>query len=722
MSDRTIKKVPLIMQVEESVDCGAASLGMILAYYGSWVGLEQLRRDCGVRSDGAKASNILRAARSYGLEAKGFRLDAEEFMREATFPCIAYWNAHHWVVVRGVQGDEVCLNDPAQGQVSVPREEFEQKYSGITLEFKVTEQFQPGGSKPDVMAFLRKRLKGMEKPILFVMITAAVSVLASILYTSLGKVFLDRVISGRNPEWLEPVVTAMIVLALVNGLVSILNAVYLAKLQGKTAVVSSSKFMRHMLHLPVDFYSHRSIGELQARVANNEATAYTLIAKLAPILVSTVMLFLYLIIMLKYSVLLTAVGVFTLVLNALAAKYASYLRKNVTRQFSAFNGKLSAATMGGISMIETMKAAGAENGFFNRWAGYQALVNNSNAQKTRINEYLGMIPLALTELADIAVLALGIRLILQGSFTAGSLLAFTGFLTAFMEPVKKFIDLGDTLQEMGTRLEQTEDVMNCPADVPEEHLTADEIAQKGYQKLRGQLDLEHVTFGYSAMEPPVIDDFSMHLEPGKWVALVGRSGCGKTTIARLIAGLYPVWSGEIRMDGIPLKEIPPEVLRSSLSMVNQDTVAFHDTVADNIKLWDASIEDYEMILACRDADIHDDIVKRQGGYYSMVQPGGKNFSGGQLQRFEIAHVLAEEPSILILDEATSAMDAQAEARIMQRIRERGMTCVVVAHRLSTIRDCDEIIVLDNGKVQERGTHQELMAVNGTYADLVRGMK
>jgi ABC-type bacteriocin/lantibiotic exporter with double-glycine peptidase domain len=264
--------------------------------------------------------------------------------------------------------------------------------------------------------------------------------------------------------------------------------------------------------------------------------------------------------------------------------------------------------------------------------------------------------------------------------------------------------------------------MNCPADVPEEHLTADEIAQKGYQKLRGQLDLEHVTFGYSAMEPPVIDDFSMHLEPGKWVALVGRSGCGKTTIARLIAGLYPAWSGEIRMDGIPLKEIPPEVLRSSLSMVNQDTVAFHDTVADNIKLWDASIEDYEMILACRDADIHDDIVERQGGYYSMVQPGGKNFSGGQLQRFEIAHVLAEEPSILILDEATSALDAQAEARIMQRIRERGMTCVVVAHRLSTIRDCDEIIVLDNGKVQERGTHQELMAVNGTYADLVRGMK
>jgi len=719
MSDHTIKNVPLIMQMEESVECGAASLGMILAYYGRWVTLEQLCKDCGVSRDGAKASNILKAARSYGLEAKGFRLDADTFMKEATFPCIAYWNAHHWVVVRGVRGDYVYVNDPAQGQRPVPRDEFEQKYSGITLVFKKTEQFQPGGSKPDVMACIRRRLTGLEKPILFVMITAAIAMLASVLYTSLGKVFLDHVISGRNPGWLEPVVTAMIVLALVNGLVSILNAVYLVKIQGKAAVVSSSKFVRHLLHLPVDYYSRRSIGELQFRIANNEAAASTLIGQLAPTVISIVMLFLYLIIMLKYSVLLTAIGVFTVILNALAAKYTSILRKNVTRQLSIHNGKLSAATMGGISMIETIKAAGAENGFFNRWAGYQALVNNGNAQKTRINEYLGMIPLALTELADIAVLALGIKLIIQGSFTTGSLLAFTGFLTAFMEPVRKFIDLGETVEEMGTRMERAEDVMNYPADVPEEHLPADEIVQKGYQKLRGQLDLEHVSFGYSTLEPPLIDDFSLHLEPGKWVALVGRSGCGKSTIAKLITGLHPIWSGEIRIDGIPLKEIPPEVLRSTLSMVNQDIVTFHDTVADNIKLWDASIEDYEMVLACRDADIQDDIAKRQGGYYTMVQPGGKNFSGGQLQRFEIAHVLAEDPSIMILDEATSALDAQTEARIIQRIRDRGTTCIVVAHRLSTIRDCDEIIVLDNGKVKERGTHQELMAMNGAYADLVK---
>ncbi|MBR6089365.1 MAG: ATP-binding cassette domain-containing protein [Anaerolineaceae bacterium] len=418
----------------------------------------------------------------------------------------------------------------------------------------------------------------------------------------------------------------------------------------------------------------------------------------------------------KYSVLLTAVGVITVILNALTGHYISEKRVNVTRTLNADSGKLYAATMGGIEMIETIKATGAENGFFTKWSGYQALVSNGNVKMMRINLYLGMIPEALTRIADIIVLVLGILLIIRGKFTPGYLLSFTGLLSAFMDPVTRLIGLGQTVQEIQTDMARIEDVMLYPEDTK----TAPESVPDNIPKrLSGKLDLEHVSFGYSPLEPPLIEDLSFHLEPGKWVALVGASGSGKSTVAKLITGLYPVRSGEIRFDGIPIQDIPSIVLRGSVTMVDQNMATFYDTVADNITLWDKSIEDFELILACRDAEIHEEIAARPGSYLEMVQPGGGNFSGGQLQRMEIAHALASDPVILVMDEATSALDAQTEARVIQRIRDRGIGCVVVAHRLSTIRDCDEIIVLDNGKVKERGTHEELMTLDGLYAELIR---
>ena len=717
MASRVVK-VPQVMQME-ALECGAACLTMILAYYGKWVPLEQVRADCGVSRDGSKASNVLKAARSYGLTAKGMTYSANALRRKGSFPCILFWNFNHFVVLAGFKGKYAYLNDPARGQIKVPMKEFEDSFTGVALVFAKTDAFEEGGRKPDTIGFARKRLEGLGPAIGFTMLTAAIVSLVGIVYTSLGKVFVDRILTGANPDWLVPLTLVMLVLATITGVASILNAVYLLRIQGKIAVVSSSRFMRHLLHLPMGFYAQRMVGDLQQRQSANEVIAYQLIGQLAPVLVGVLMLVLYLVIMLNYSVLLTIVGLLTVVANALLARYISKKRVNIARAGAANAGKLYATTIGGIEMIETIKAAGAEQGYFGRWAGYQAAVNEATARTTVLNSYLGMVPMAVTQIANIVVLVLGIWLIVEDNFTPGLLLAFTGFLSAFMQPVNQLITLGQSVQEMQTQMERVDDVLRYPVDVPEEPEEQVSVDDLENEKLFGQVDLEGVTFGYSPLEPPLIEGFDLHIEQGQWVALVGGSGCGKSTIGKLISGLYVPWSGTVKFDGIPIADVPRPVLRGSLAVVDQDIVSFDDTVSDNVKLWDRSIEDFEVILACRDAAIHDTIINREGGYDSRILPGGRNFSGGQLQRMEIARVLAQDPTVVILDEATSSLDAQTEAEVIKRIRDRGITCIVVAHRLSTIRDCDEIIVLDDGKVVERGTHAELMELDGSYAELVR---
>lgn len=713
MKGKTVK-VPVVMQME-ALECGAASLCMVLAYYGKWLPLEQVRADCGVSRDGSSAKNVLKAARSYGLKAQGYRYEPEQLRREARFPCIIHWNFNHFVVLCGFQKNGARLNDPARGTVTVTMEEFDRAFTGIVLQFEPTETFQPGGKPRSVLAFARERLKGAGAAFAFVFLTGVLSSVLGVVSPAFSRVFLDRILTGADPGWLYPFLLLLSGIAAAQIIVALLNVVYLLKLQGKFAIVANATFLWHVLRLPMEFFSQRMAGDIAARQSSNEGIAATLIQQLAPVLLNFIMLVLYFVVMLRYSPLLTLVGVASVAANLLLARVISQKRINITRVQMRDAGKLAGSTVSGIEMIETIKASGAENGFFQRWAGYQASVNAQSVKFARLNQYLGALPGLVQQLCSGAVLLLGVCLVMRGEFTPGMILAFQGFLGAFLSPANSLISVGQSVQEMRTSMERIEDVMHYQPDV--EYGPEPEDAA-GCGKLSGKLELRHVTFGYSRLADPLIEDFSLTLEPGQRVAFVGPSGCGKSTLSKLISGLYKPWSGEILFDGKPIAEIPRGVFTGSLAVVDQDIILFEDTVAGNIKMWDSSIEDFEMILAARDAHIHEDIMLREGGYQRRILEGGKDLSGGQRQRLEIARVLAQDPTILIMDEATSALDAKTEYEVVRSIQDRGVTCIVVAHRLSTIRDCDEIVVLERGKVVERGTHETLYQAGGLYASLV----
>ena len=710
-----VARVPVVMQME-ALECGAASLAMVMAYYGKWVPLEQVRLDCGVSRDGSNARNLLVAARSYGFEAQGFRCEIDALREEICMPCIIHWNFDHFVVLRGFRGKYALLNDPARGEVRVSLEEFDRSFTGICLQITPGPDFRPDGKRRSTLAFARKRLHGAGTAVAFVMLSTAIVSLFGIIRPVFSNFFIDRLLTGENRELLTPFLLLLALLSAAQILVAWVQAIYSLKIAGKMDVVGSSTFLWKLLRMPMSFFSQRLAGDILLRLRTNASIAGTLVNTFAPLLLNTAMMIFYLVVMLRYSVLMTMVGLTTIVLQLIVSRIISRKRVNITRVQLRDSGKLASTTVSGIQMVETIKASGAENGFFRKWAGYQASVNAAQVRFARLDEYLGMIPALLSAFAGSAVLVLGVYQAMQGRFTIGMILSFQGFLSAFMSPAMMLIGAGQSIQEMRTDMERVEDVMQYPADEP---FAAEPAEGEGdLAKLSGEVELRHVTFGYAPLAEPLIRDFSLHIRPGSRVAFVGSSGCGKSTLSRLISGLYRPWSGEILFDGKPLSEIDRGVFTGSVAVVDQDIVLFEDSIANNIKMWDRSIEDYEMILAARDAQIYNDIMAREGGFAGRLSEGGRDLSGGQRQRLEIARVLAQDPTLIILDEATSALDALTEYELVKAIRDRGITCIVIAHRLSTIRDCDQIIVLDKGRVVEQGTHEELYARGGVYANLI----
>lgn len=605
-----VARVPVVMQLE-ALECGAASLTMLMAYYGKWVPLEEVRLACGVSRDGSNAKHLYLAAQHYGFNVKAMRMTPESLQTKGQFPCIIHWNMNHFVVLDGFRGKYAYLNDPARGTVKVTMEEFDSSFTGIVLIPTPTEDFSPEGKRRSTIDFARKRLIGASAAVVFVMLATVISYLFGIVNSVTSRIFLDRLLTGENPDWMSPFLYILIALAVIQVTVAWIQAVYSLKINGKMSVIGSTGYMWKVLHLPMEFFSQRMAGDIQSRLALNSTIAGTLVDTFAPLVLNSVMMVFYLVLMLRQSPMLTLIGISTLILNAVLSKVISDKRMNIARVQMRDAGLLEGTTVTGIEMIETIKASGAENGFFQKWAGHQAAVNTQTVEASKTQQSIGIIPAFLGTLANYIVLILGVWLTMQGKFTLGAVMMFQGFLSSFMEPAMTLVNAGQTIQEMRTQMERVEDVMEYPDDVS---ITSDVSDEEDLNKLSGNIELKNITFGYSRLAEPLIKDFSLTMKTGDRIALVGASGCGKSTISKLISGMYQPWSGEILFDGKQRSAYPRDVVVGSIAVVDQDIILFEDSIENNIKMWDETILDFEVILAARDAQIHDDIVQMPGGY------------------------------------------------------------------------------------------------------------
>lgn len=723
-------KVPTILQME-ATECGAAALAMILAHYGLWVPLEKLRAECGVNRDGSNASCVLKAARGRGCEAKGVQMKPDA-VKKAEYPLIIHWEFNHFVVLEGVKNGKAYLNDPAVGRRTVPWEEFHTSFTGIALKIRPGAGFRPEGAPYSIFRAIAGKLRQDKTAMVFVSIVALLMIVPGLAQPVFNQIFLDEILTARHPDWLFNLLLAMFCAIVLIGVLTTLRARVLTHWQKKLTLADSASFFWHTLRLPMQFFEQRYAAEVASRIAFNESVAAVLSNAAATAVLDLIVALFFLLLLLQYSVSLTLIG-----LGFSAAEIGIFLalRRKITdlnMRAQQEAGKEYGTLMNGVLMIESVKANGAEADLFSKWAGYHSKVLTSTQAIELWSLTASALPAFLAGLNTAIIMTLGSFSIMEGVMTAGVYIAFQNLIANFQSPLNKLVGLGATLQTTEMQLRRLDDVRRYPIDAlhygrdsdasgTQKEAAAIEAAKPSAapHRLAGELQLADVSFGYSPLSPPLLQHFDLHLKPGRWVAVVGSSGSGKSTVARIIAGLYEEWSGAVLFDGVRRREVPRSVLTGSVAVVNQDIFFLSGTVQENITLFDVSIRRADVIEAAKDACIHEDILRLDGGYESMVGEGGTNFSGGQRQRLEIARALAKNPALLILDEATSALDPVTEMKVLQNIRRRGCSCFIVAHRLSTIRDCDEIIVLERGLAVERGTHREMMKKDGAYRRLIR---
>lgn len=702
-------KTPTIFQME-ATECGAASLAMICAYWGKHVPLEQMRVETGVSRDGCNAKNIMRAARRFGMECHAYRKEPDS-LKTLEMPCLIHWNFNHFVVLEGFKGDSAYLNDPAIGRRKLTMEELDEGFTGVVLTFKPTDSFEKEKKENTLLPLVLKRLDGQKEALAQLICLGLLLILPGLILPVLSQLFLDEILGSGGVPWFGQFLGFMAATILFRTLLELYRAKLLRNMQNKLVLLSAREFLSKLFRLPVNFFEQRSAGDLVGRIENNDNVNVFITGNLAGIVLDIFVAVFYLVLLLTYNPVMTAIGMVGIVFNMILAKATSERISTMIQKLQQDKGKLVGAVCAGLSVTSTLKASGAESVYSARILGYEAKASSMEQQISRTQTIIGALPGVVGNIIDVVILIVGAMYVINGRLTLGMLSAFSTLFSSFSDPVEELVSFVQQIQTLKADMERVDDIMRHPVD---EKFDDHQVKEMPQAKLSGRVDLEDISFGYSRLAKPLVTDFSFSLMPGSSVAFVGSSGCGKSTVSKIVSGLYRPWSGSVRFDGVPMEEIPPEVLHASVSTVSQNITLFSGTIRDNLTLWNPAILEKDMINAAKDACIHEVITQKPGAYDFKLAEGGANLSGGQRQRLEIARALATNPTILIMDEATSALDPITEKKIIDNIKRRGCTCIIVAHRLSAVRNSDEIIVMHAGSIVERGSHEELSSIDGYY--------
>lgn len=712
---KTYARTPTVYQME-ATECGAASLAMILAYYGKYVSLEQLRIETGVSRDGCNMKNIMLAGRKFGLEVHGYSRELDELF-EMPVPCIIHWNFSHFVVWEGRKGSSCYINDPAVGRRKLTVQDLDDCFTGVAMTFKPTESFTKSRRRETFFSFMKERLDGYKGAVSALIMLGLFLVIPGLVVPSMSRVFVDDILIGGNKKWMNGLVAVMLGMAAAKGFLVFYRGVLLQRIQKKMILLSARDFIYHLLRLPISFFDQRYAGDLSQRLNNNNNISMFLTGDIAESALNVLTVAFYVIILFMYSPVLTLIGLAVIAVNLFAMYRCSIFIKDMSMKSQQDQGRLVGMLFAGLSITNTLKASGTEDEYVRRILGNYAKNIELEQEMGFRQEFLNAIPEVTKSLLDILMLVIGGAFVIQGDMTPGTLVAFTSLLGSVAEPVGAIAGFIQKIHTTGADMARVNDIMKYKED---EKFSGSEHAAMS-EKLLGRVTLENIAFGYDILKEPLIKDFSFDLAPGRSIAFIGASGSGKSTVAKICSGLYTPWEGEIRMDGIAVKQIPPEVLAASVSSVSQEICLFSGSIRDNLTMWNKYILNADVVRAAKDACIHDFITSHAGGYDYELAEDGSNISGGERQRLEIARALVNDPSVLILDEATSALDPITEKQILDNIKRRGCTCIMVAHRLSAIRDCDEIIVMDEGRIVQRGTHEELIKEEGHYQRLLEDM-